>query len=115
MQFALELHHPRIPCQIDSKPAPTPDLERNNAEAATDLRRHGVSFEHAAQAFRDPFAIEWIDSRHSYDEERIILLGLAAGTLLYVAYTERGDTIRIISARKATRHEQDHDERQNAP
>ena len=63
--------------------------------------RHGITFETATLAFRDPFAIEWIDTRHHYGEERVILLALAANIILYVAYTERADTIRLISARRA--------------
>jgi uncharacterized DUF497 family protein len=73
-----------------------------------------VTFEQAAAAFSDSFAVEWIDAREAYGEERRILLGMIGGQLLYVAYTERGDNIRIISARRATRHEQDIYFRQNA-
>ena len=68
----------------------------------------------AATAFSDPFAVEWLDKRQDYGEERSVLLGMTGGQLLYVAYTERGDNIRIISARRATRHEQDIYFRQNA-
>lgn len=78
----------------------------DDAKAAENLRKHGVSFELATQAFRDPFAVEWIDEREAYGEERTILLGMADGTLLVVVYTERGDRRRLISARRATRHEQ---------
>lgn len=59
-------------------------------------------------AFRDPFAVEWIDLRKAYGEERIILLGITSGQVLTVVYTERAARIRIISARRATKHEQDH-------
>jgi uncharacterized DUF497 family protein len=72
-----------------------------------------VSFEQASFACRDPFAIDWIDNRESYDEERWNLLGLCRGSLLFVTYTERGPNIRIISARKAERHEYDDYYRQN--
>src|SRR5262249_45723998 len=58
--------------------------------------------------------VEWIDEREDYGEERSVLLGMTGGQLLYVAYTERGDNIRIISARRATHHEQDIYFRQNA-
>ena len=64
---------------------------------------------------RDPFAVEEIDEREDYGEERINVLGMRQGVILHVTYTERGDRIRIISARRATRHEQDHYYRQNAP
>ena len=73
-----------------------------------------MTFEQAAAALSDKFAVEWIDEREDYGEERSVLLGMTGGHLLYVAYTERGDTIRITSARRATRHEQDIDFRQNA-
>jgi len=78
--------------------------------------RHRVSIlsEQAATAFNDKFAVEWIDEREDYGEERSVLLGMTGGQLLYVAYTERGDNIRIISARRATRHEQDIYFHQNA-
>ena len=48
-----------------------------------------------------------VDDREDYGEERLIMLGNVAGTLLFVAYTERDDRIRIISARRATRYEQE--------
>jgi uncharacterized DUF497 family protein len=83
-------------------------------QAASNIRDHdGVAFEQAA-VFSDKFAVEWIDEREDYGEERSVLLGMTGGQLLYVAYTERGDNIRIISARRATRHEQDIYFRQNA-
>ena len=92
-----------------------PTFEWNEAKAASNLHRHGITFETATLAFRDPFAIEWIDTRQPYGEERVILLALATGIILYVAYTERADTIRLISARRATRHEQNHYYRRNTP
>jgi uncharacterized DUF497 family protein len=92
-----------------------PTFEWDPAKAASNLQRHGITFETATLAFRDPFAIEWIDTRHPYGEERVILLALAANIILYVAYTERADTIRLISARRATRHEQNQYHRRNTP
>ena len=90
-------------------------FEWDNNKAASNIRDHaGVTFEQAATAFSDPFAVEWLDKRQDYGEERSVLLGMTGGQLLYVAYTERGDNIRIISARRATRHEQDIYFRQNA-
>lgn len=90
-------------------------FEWDDNKAATNLHEHGVSFEDAATACRDPFAIEWIDRRQDYDEERSVLLGLCGREVLYVAYTERGNNIRIISARRASKNEQDNYYRQNAP
>jgi hypothetical protein len=81
-------------------------FEWDDAKAAANWRRHGVSFEHAATALGDTFAVEWIDDRRDYGEERLSLLGMCEGTLLNVAFTERGERIRIISARRAERHEQ---------
>lgn len=83
-------------------------------KAAQNLIDHKVSFEQAAIACRDRFAVEWIDEREDYSEERFGLLGLYEHEVLYVAYTERGDNIRIITARRAERHEQDRYYRQNA-
>lgn len=83
------------------------EFEWDTEKAAENLRKHGVSFELATLAFRDPFGVEWIDNREEYGEERTILLGMADGTILVVVYTERGERLRLISARRATRHEQD--------
>ena len=91
------------------------DFEWDDDKAAANLRDHRVSFEQAAFAFSDPFAVEWIDEREAYVEERYVLLGLASGQVLTVVYTEQGDRIRIISAWRATRHERDYYYRQNAP
>jgi uncharacterized DUF497 family protein len=82
------------------------EFEWDDAKAADNVRKHGVSFETAALAFLDRFAVEWIDDREDHGEERVILLGLANGMVLVVIYTERNERIRIISARRATKHEQ---------
>lgn len=83
------------------------DFEWDDDKAAANVRKHGVSFEQAALAFRDLFAVEWLDIRESYGEERIILVGTSQGQILAVVYTEREERIRIISARRATKHEKD--------
>jgi uncharacterized DUF497 family protein len=90
-------------------------FEWEDAKAAANWQRHGVMFQHAVRAISDPFAIEWFDDREDYGEARINLVGMCGGTLLHVTYTERGERIRIISARRAERHEQDDDYRENAP
>jgi hypothetical protein len=90
-------------------------LEWDTEKAAENWRRHGVTFLQGARALRDPFAVEWIDDREDYGEERINLLGMCKGVILHVTYTERCKRTRIISARRATRHEQDHYYRENAP
>jgi uncharacterized DUF497 family protein len=84
-------------------------------KAASNWRDHGVTFDQAIEAFYDPFSVEQIDDREDYGEERTNLLGMCEGVMLHVTYTERGDHIRIISARRAKRHEQDYYYRQNAP
>ena len=86
----------------------------DNDKAASNWRNHGVTFDQAAKAISDLFAIEWIDDREAYSEERINLLGMCDGAILHVTYTERGDRLRIISARRAERHEQDNYYRENS-
>ena len=80
----------------------------DNGQAATNLRKHGVDFADAIAALEDINRVEEIDTRYVYDEERIQVIGMAHGKVLFVIVTLPGeDTCRIISARKATRHEQD--------
>lgn len=75
-------------------------------KAAANVRKHGVSFAEAATAFGDPLSITISDPDHSKDEERFLLIGKSTQQhLVVVAHVERGDTIRIISARPATRRE----------
>ena len=88
-------------------------FEWRDDKAAQNWRDHGVTFVHAVKAIRDPFAVEDVDEREDYGEERLNLLGMCEGTLLHVTYTERGTRIRIISARRAERHEQDYYFREN--
>jgi uncharacterized protein len=64
------------------------------------------AFDQAAKAVSDHFAIEAIDDREDHGEERMNLIGMCEGVILHVTYTERGERIRIISARRAERHEQ---------
>ncbi len=72
-------------------------------KAEANMRKHGVTFEEAATAFEDSMARIYLDERHSQDEIREILIGYSAQMrLLLVAFTEREEIIRIISARKAT-------------
>lgn len=77
----------------------------DDAKAASNIADHGVSFEAACEAFVDPFALDWLDESEDYGEDRYAMIGMADGRLLYVAYTIRGDAIRIISARGAGPHE----------
>ena len=72
------------------------------------LRKHFVDFVDAIEALEDPNRLEEIDTRFAYDEERMQVIGMAHRDVLFVVVTVRDDDIcRIISARKATRHEQD--------
>ena len=84
----------------------------DDAKAAKNYAKHGVTFERARDVFKDLFAIEQIDDRH--DEERFTRLGMARGRLLVVAYTVRDDSIRIISARAAEPYERREYHEQNA-
>ncbi|ASC73912.1 hypothetical protein XM38_048860 [Halomicronema hongdechloris C2206] len=76
----------------------------NRDKAAANLRKHSVDFADAVPVFSDDLAITIPDER--FDEERFVTIGLDAfGRVLVVVYTLRGDEIRVISARKATRQE----------
>lgn len=78
-------------------------FEWDPAKAAENLAKHGVSFEEAATVFRDTLSQTGQDPDHSVGEERFVTFGVStSGRLLVVAHAERGDTIRIISARPAT-------------
>jgi len=77
--------------------------EWDENKAATNLSKHGVSFEEARTVFDDPLYVDFYDPDHSYGEHRFILLGQSAqGRLLFVSYMERNGSIRLISAREAT-------------
>lgn len=90
-------------------------FEWDRAKADANERAHGVTFDLAKTVFKDPFAVERLDNREDYGEERFVLIGRAEGNiLLFVAYTEREERIRIISARRATQHERDDYFQQNA-
>ena len=83
-------------------------FEWDKSKATINLKKHGVSFEEAKAAFSDERAKLIADPDHSEDEERFILLGYSSSMrLLVVCHCYRTDEsiIRIISARKATRHE----------
>lgn len=86
-------------------------FEWDAAKAASNLRKHGVSFDEARTVFYDEFAIQFHDEAHSAMEDRFLMLGLSsAANLLLVCHCERqdGDIVRIISARKATKQESTH-------
>jgi uncharacterized DUF497 family protein len=84
-----------------------PDFEWDPEKAQKNLQKHEVSFEEASSVFDDPMFIIVLDDEHSDDEERYITIGISNKIrLLLVAHTERDNRIRMISARKATKHEE---------
>jgi len=81
-------------------------FEWDEVKAASNRRKHGVTFEEAASVFSDPFAYTFEDPDHSVGEERLLTFGLSqTGRVLAVIHVERNRAIRIVSARKATKHE----------
>ena len=82
------------------------DFEWDDAKNAANFDKHGVTFERARLVFNDTCGVGQFDDRGDYGEDRFTLVGMVDGTLLFVAYVERGDLVRIISARRASRHEQ---------
>ena len=79
------------------------NFEWDLKKAATNLKKHGVSFDDAATVFADSLSATQFDREHSAREERFITMGVdQSGKLLLIAHTDRGGYIRIISARKAT-------------
>ena len=83
-------------------------FEWDSAKAASNRKKHGVSFEQAQSVFYDEFAVQFFDDESSEMEDRFLMLGLSSGAqLLMVCHCERheGNVIRIISARRATKNE----------
>jgi uncharacterized DUF497 family protein len=89
------------------------NFEWDPNKARENVRKHGVSFEQASGVLQDPLAVTIYDDTHSStDEERWVTMGRAGDDVLVVIHTFREDdpgqaTVRIISARKATRHERE--------
>ena len=82
------------------------EFEWDADKAASNLAKHGVSFDEAATVFGDPLAMTYFDPDHSDDEDRFITFGFSVnGDVLVVSHTDRDDKTRIISARRATRSE----------
>ncbi len=82
------------------------NFEWDGKKARTNATKHGVGFEEAATVFADPLSLTIPDPAHSQAEYRFILLGRShTGKLLVVCHTERGNNLRIISARRASRRE----------
>lgn len=84
----------------------TQRFEWDESKAELNLRKHGVSFGEAASVFIDSLAYTFDDPDHSVGERRLLTFGFSrAGHLLAVVHLERGRAIRIISARRVTKHE----------
>ncbi len=84
----------------------TLEFEWDKSKAASNKRRHGVTFEEAATVFGDPLAAIFDDPVHSKEEHREILIGHSdRDRLLIISFTERDEAIRIISARRASKQE----------
>jgi hypothetical protein len=84
-------------------PLPLLSFEFDPAKAASNLKKHGVSFEEAVTVFRDPLSSTLLDDQHSADETRFITVGQSAKRrILFVVYTETTSGIRLIGARLAT-------------
>jgi uncharacterized DUF497 family protein len=81
-------------------------VEWDGAKAAANEKKHGVSFSEAVSALEDPLSVTFRDPDHSRDELRFLTFGHdASGRILVVAHTDRGDFVRLISARRASRAE----------
>lgn len=76
----------------------------DDKKAAINKQKHGVSFENAALVFADDNAIVRRDDKHSQDEDRWQIIG-KVGDVLFVVFTERGEAVRLITARVATPNE----------
>ncbi|MBO9370783.1 MAG: BrnT family toxin [Chloroflexi bacterium] len=82
------------------------EFEWDPQKAARNWQKHKVHFSEAATVFADPLSVTVVDPDHSAEEDRFIIIGQSyRGRLLIVSFTERGERIRIISARKLTRAE----------
>ena len=86
-------------------------FEWDATKAAANQKKHGISFDEAKSVFYDEFAVQFYDDAHSEAEHRFLMLGVSSlSRILLVCHCEResGNTIRIISARKATKNECKH-------
>ena len=89
------------------------DFQWDDVKAARNFAKHSITFDAARSVFDDPYVLDWVDDGQDEGEQRFAALGMVEGRLLFVAYTIRGDSIRIISARRAAPFERrryhDHD------
>lgn len=82
------------------------EFDWDPAKAVANLRKHKVPFLMACEVFKDGSRLERPDASSDYEEERWIVLGRVEHTILSVVFTERGERIRLISARRANRNEE---------
>jgi uncharacterized protein len=90
------------------------EFEWDFSKSEQNFRKHGITFQEAAFALGDPLVVEELDVRENYGEDRVIAYAMGKLSILHIVYTERGEVTRIISARRATRDEQNYYYRQNA-
>ena len=83
------------------------EFEWDEAKAASNLAKHGVKFGDAAMALLTGTVVRKRDTRRDYGEDRWIALARVSEAILSIVYTVRSDSIRIISARRANRHERE--------
>jgi hypothetical protein len=81
-------------------------FEWDRRKESANRRKHGVAFEEAATVFNDPLSVTIPDPDHAHDEDRWVIMGVSGQrNLLVVVHTIRGEQIRLITARLATKHE----------
>ena len=79
------------------------EFKWDEKKAAANLADHGVSFDEAKTVFDDPLYVDFYDPDHSYDEHRYVIMGESRqGRLLIVSFTEREESVRLISSREVT-------------
>ena len=89
---------------LKTRKNPKMEFEWDENKNRENIQKHGINFKRATKIFNGP-VVRWIDNREDYGETRYIAIGRSEGKLLTVVYTMRGIKIRIISARKAVKHE----------
>ena len=80
------------------------EFEWDEEKRLSNLRKHGIDFVRACQIF-EGYVVEYEDTRYDYGEEKFVAIGETRGQILTVVHTYRNQTIRLISARKATKNE----------
>jgi uncharacterized DUF497 family protein len=83
------------------------EFEWDEEKNAKNKRKHKISFEAAKKVFFDPKRFEAFDKKHSLNEDRLKTVGFSGFALLSVVFTEKGSSVRIISARKADKGEEE--------